>query len=155
MAKMGQQMLPQNITNDLNENDDDWVWKNNQIFEFYWNGISKFFKNIFKEKSSSTTNETLKAQANFTNMQNIQLNTLQEATAASNLLLQQRNQQLQQQLTSLQNQQFSMQPNPMFQAQSNSNSTRIKFFNDFIYELNLFILFRSNSFVQKFKFGYQ
>lgn len=58
-------------------------------------------------------------------MQNIQLNTLQEATAASNLLLQQRNQQLQQQLTSLQNQQFSMQPNPMVQAQSNSNSTRI------------------------------
>jgi hypothetical protein len=80
---------------------------------------------MFKEKSSSTTNETLKAQANFTNMQNIQLNTLQEATAASNLLLQQRNQQLQQQLTSLQNQQFSMQPNPMVQAQSNSNSTRI------------------------------
>ena len=80
---------------------------------------------MFKEKSSSTTNETLKAQANFTNMQNIQLNTLQEATAASNLLLQQRNQQLQQQLTSLQNQQFSMQPNPMVQAQSNSNSARI------------------------------
>ena len=55
MAKMGQQMLPQNITNDLIENDDDWVWKNNQIFEFYWNGISKFFKNIFKEKLNSTT----------------------------------------------------------------------------------------------------
>ena len=83
------------------------------------------FKNVFKEKLNSTTTETLKAQANFTNMQSIQLNTLQEATAASNLLLQQRNQQLQQQLTSLQNQQFSMQSNPMVQAQSNSNSTRI------------------------------